>query len=346
MKKILIIGAMIFCAAVIMETFAPSSLSAATPEILKKAKEEGVAVWYTTMPGAARKVLKKEFEKKYPIKLDMFQAGSLDIIGRYQTELSVNKVKVDCIHITDMVFYLDMLEKGNLMKYDSPEYAAYTGLPKGWVYPGSIVPLRVMPIASLVNTKYVDWKKIKSYNDLLIPKFKGRIGAGDVATSTRAYLNFYGLKGKYGLDWYKKLAALDGEYYESSEKAMSNCISGQWPILFEAWLYTGYQYGVLKKAPVHSVITKEGNVVVPAPNTIMKQAPHPNAAKVLQDFLYSKEAQSTLGKTLGVNSGRSDVDPPPGIPKLSELNVININFKEAQEKRKELIEEWRKVSGR
>jgi len=346
MKKILIIGAMIFCAAVIMETFAPLSLSAATAEILRKAKEEGVVVWYTTMPGAARKVLKKEFEKKYPIKLEIFQAGSLDIIGRYQTELSVNKVKVDCIHITDMVFYLDMLEKGNLMKYDSPEHAAYSGLPKGWAYSGYIVPLRVMPIASLVNTKFVDWKSIKSYNDMLLPKFKGRIAAGDVATSTRAYLNFYGLEKEYGMKWYEKLTELDAQYYESSEKAMSSCMSGQWPILFEAWLYTGYQYGVLKKAPVHSLITKEGSVVVPAPNAIMKQAPHPNAARVLQDFLYSKEIQTLLGKTLGVNSGRSDVEPPPGIPKLSQIKVIDVNFKDAQQKRKELIEKWRKVSGR
>jgi iron(III) transport system substrate-binding protein len=346
MKRILLIGVVSFCVIAILGTFTLPPLSAATPEILKKAKQEGVVVWYTTMPGAGRKILKKLFEAKYPIKLEVFQAGSLDIIGRYQTELSVNKVKVDCIHITDMVFYLDMLEKGNLMKYDSPEYAAYTGLTKGWVYPGYIFPLRVMPIASLVNTKFVDWKNIKSYNDMLIPKFKGRIAAGDVATSTRAYLNFYGLEKEYGMSWYKKLTGLDAQYYESSEKAMSSCMAGQWPILFEAWLYTGYQYGVLKKAPVHSVITKEGSVVVPAPNTIMKQAPHPNAAKVLQDFLYSKEAQTNLGKTLGVNSGRSDVDPPPGIPKLSQIKVIGIDFKDAKQKRKALIEEWRKVSGR
>jgi iron(III) transport system substrate-binding protein len=345
MKIGFLAGLAMFIALGIFAISVPSA-SAVTPEVMKKAKEEGVVAWYTTMPGAARKEIKKAFEQKYPLKLEMFQAGSLDIIGRYQTELSAKKVKVDSIHITDMVFYLDMLAKGNLLQYDSPEYSGYSALPKGWVTPGYIVPLRVMPIASLVNSKLVDWKSIKSYSDLLIPKFKGGIGSGDVATSTRAYLNYYGLRNKYGTGWYKKLRELEAQYYESTDQAMSNCMSGQWPILFEAWAYDDYAFRILKKAPVQGIYPKEGCVVVPCPNTIMKQAPHPNAAKVFQDFLYSRETQILLGEIHGFHSGRSDVPAPPGMPKLSEINVINIDFKDAQNKRKELIEEWRKISGR
>lgn len=313
---------------------------------LDLAKKEGKVVWYTTMPGSGRKAVKKLFEKKYPIKLEMFQAGSFDIIGRYQAELSANRVKVDSIHITDMVFFLDMMEKGNLLRYHSPEFAAYKGLPDGWIYPGYIVPLRVMPIGSLVNTKYVDWTTIKSYGDMLLPKFKGMIAAGDVATSTRAYINYYGLRTKYGIGWYKKLVELDAQYYESSEKAMNNCLSGQWPILFEAWIYKDYQFRIKKKAPVHSIFPKEGTVVLVCPNTIMKQAPHPNAAKVFQDFIYSKEGQEAIGKAIGVHSGRSDVAAPEGMPKISEMNVINVDFRDAKAKRKQLVEEWQRITGR
>ena len=82
------------------------------------------------------------------------------------------------------------------------------------------------------------------------------------------------------------------------------------------------------------------------PNTIMKQAPHPNAAKVFQDFLYSKEGQTLIGEAIGVHSGRGDVPAPSGMPKISEMNVIGIDFKDAKAKRKELVEEWRKISGR
>jgi iron(III) transport system substrate-binding protein len=346
MKRIVTVLLIMFFVVAAVEISSTTSASAVTSEIMEKAKKEGKVVWYTTMPGGGRKAVKKAFEKKYPLKLEMFQAGSLDIIGRYQAELSAKRVKVDCIHVADLVVYLDWLEQGNLMKYDSPEFAAYSGLPKGWVYPGYIYPVRVMPIGSVVNTKYVDWKSIKSYNDMLVPKFKGMIGAGDVATSTRAYSNYYGLRNKYGLGWYKKLVELDAQYYESSEKAMNKCLAGEWPILFEAWVYKGYQFRTKKKAPVRSIFPKEGSIVVPCPNAIMKQAPHPNAAKVFDEFLYSKEAQTILVGVLGVHSGRSDVSAPQGLPKVSEINVINIDFKEAKAKRKELVGEWRKISGR
>ena len=346
MKRTLCVSLAVLWCAVALMAMGPDSVLAASKDVLAKAKKEGVVVWYTTMPGKARKEIKKVFEKKYPIKLEVFQAGSHDIAGRYLSELAAKRVKVDCIHITDMVFPLDMMDKGNLLKYQSPEFAAYSGLAKGWVYPGYIYPLRVLPIASLVNTKKVDWKAIKTYNDMLVPKFKGLIAGGDVGTSTRAYLNYYGLRMKYGTGWYKKLAELDSKYYESSEKAMSNCLSGEWPILFEAWLYTDYRTRVQKKAPLHSVITQEGCVVMPPPNIIVKQAPHPNAAKVLQDFLYSKQIQELLGKSIGVHSGRNDVSGPPEMPALKDMKVIDVDFRDAQAKRKELVAEWRKISGR
>jgi iron(III) transport system substrate-binding protein len=330
----------------LLPVLASHTCMAASEAELSMAKQEGVVVWYTTMPKKGRNAIKEAFEKAFPIKLEVFQAGSHDIAGRYQSELAAGRVIVDSIHITDMVFFLDMMDNGNLLEYESPEYAAYSGLPKGWVYPGYIVPLRVLPIGSLVNTKVVDYKTVKSYDDMLKPEFKGKIAGGDVATSTRAYLNYYGIRMKYGTGLYEKLAQLDPQYYESSEKAATNCLSGEWPILFEAWLYLDYNTRVQKKAPMHGIIPKEGLVVVPAPNTIMKQAPHPNAAKVFQDFLYSRQTQIMLGEELGVHSGRDDVPGPPEMPSLKEIPIIEVDFRDAQEKRDELIAEWRKMMNR
>ena len=346
MKRLLCVCLIALFVLSIIEIINAQPASAVSSQIMEEAKKEGKVVWYTTLPGDGTKAINKLFEEKYPLKLELFQAGALDMVGRYQAELSADRVKVDCIHIADLVVYLDWLEQGNLMKFDSPEFAAYSGLPEGWVYPGYIYPLRVLPIASVVNTKFVDWKSIKSRDDLLKAEFKGKIGAGDVATSTRAYSNYYGLRNKFGLDWYKKLTELDAQYYESSSKAMNNCIAGQWPILFEAWSYLGYQFGTKKKAPVRSIFPEEGCIVIPAPNAITKQAPHPNAAKVFHEFLYSKEVQELLIDVLGVHSARNDVPGPEGLPKLSDINVVDIDFKAAQDKRQELIEEWRKISGR
>ncbi len=333
----------------VIETVIVEVEAEAQPEptdTLSLAKKEGEVVWYTTMPSSGREPLAELWAEKYPeIELKMFQAGSLDIVGRYQAEVSAGAVLVDAIHITDMVFFLDQLDAGNLMEYHSPEFEAYEGLPEGWVYPGYIAPLRVMPIGALVNTDAIDWESVQSYEDLLSEEYAGVIAGGDVAGSTRAYLNYYAHQ-PYARDWYEKLNELEPQYYESSEAAMNNLLSGEWLVLFEAWIYKDYEFRVLKGAPVHAVFPEEGIAVVVAPNTIMAQAPHPNAAKVFQDFLYSQEAQALLVQSIGVHSARADVPAPEGLPTIGEMNVVGIDFRDAQAQREALIEDWRELTGR
>ena len=50
---------------------------------------------------------------------------------------------------------------------------------------------------------------------------------------------------------------------------------------------------------------------------ILKEAPHPNAAKLYVTWLLSKEWQSRAG----VYSSRSDVPPPAGLPPLSSYRL-------------------------
>jgi ABC-type Fe3+ transport system substrate-binding protein len=50
---------------------------------------------------------------------------------------------------------------------------------------------------------------------------------------------------------------------------------------------------------------------------ILKEAPHPNAAKLYVTWLLSKEWQSRAG----VYSPRSDVPPPAGLPPLSSYRL-------------------------
>jgi len=319
----------------------------AQDNLLEAARKEGKVVLYTTLPGKACKAVKAAFEEKYPgVKFEYYQAGSLDIIGRYEAERAAGKVKADLFHITDMVWPLRLKEQGNLLKYDCPEYPAYEYLGEPVAMPGYWAPFRILVTAPIVNTNIVGPKTIQSYEDMLKPEYKGMIASGDVSTSTRAYLNYYGLRKYYGTKWFEKLAQLDAEYYESSEKATSYCIAGRWPILWECWAYRYVQYGLKQGAPIMAVFPKEGVVMVPCPLGIFKQALHPNAAKLFLNFAYSKECQELLVDTLGVYSGRKDVASPEGLPKIDEIKILKIDYLKAADEREKLVKEWEKIVGR
>ena len=70
--------------------------------------------------------------------------------------------------------------------------------------------------------------------------------------------------------------------------------------------------------PVGIVFPTEGVPVAIAPVAILQNAPHPNAAALFYQFLASKEVGKLLSNG-GLLSGRSDVEPPRGQPRLEEL---------------------------
>lgn len=316
-------------------------------DLLELARKEGKVVLYTTLPGKACEKVKAAFEEKYPrVKFEFYQAGSLDTIGRYEAELAAGRVKGDVFHITDMVWPLRLKEQGNILRYDSPEYSAYEYLGEPLVMPGYWAPFRILPITSIVNTKYVDPKTIQSYGDMLKEEYRGMIAANDVATTTMGYTTYYTLTKYYGTEWYERLAELDAEYYDSTEKASSYCVAGRWPILWDCWAYRYVQFGIKKGAPIMVIFPKEGVTVLPAPLGIFKQAPHPNAAKLFLNFAYSKECQQLLVDTLGVHSGRKDVVLPEGLPKISEIKILEIDYLKAADEREKLVKEWEEIVGR
>jgi iron(III) transport system substrate-binding protein len=79
---------------------------------------------------------------------------------------------------------------------------------------------------------------------------------------------------------------------------------------------------------------------------VTKDAPHPNAARLFQDFLMSQESQQIQATNFAYHSARTDVELPAGVPKLKDINLIDINWRDAQAKRKEYTEDWKEIMGR
>ena len=79
--------------------------------------------------------------------------------------------------------------------------------------------------------------------------------------------------------------------------------------------YTFYQ---LKKKgnPVEIVFPKEGVPLVVSPSAITSFAPHPNAARLFTDFIFSREIQQVLADTEGLYTGHPEVKYPADRPKL------------------------------
>lgn len=343
-----------FCALILAISFfvgfMPSKvLAQSRQEIIEGAKKEGKLVVYWSFASELATKITDGFEKKYPfIKVTRFQTSVFKMIARYYQEILAKRPTCDMLCSSPLEPYMKMYQEGNLLQYDCPEWDNLAGyLPKEFIQRGYYGPFRVAPLGMMVNTKIVDPNTIKSYDDILQDRFKGQIAAGDVEHSSQAYPFYYALRKATGSTHYwKRLGELNAVVFVSSEKGSEACVAGEWPVIFDMWLYRGYQYGVQKGAPVKTIVPKEGVVVEPSPSGIVKQAMHPNAAKLMQDYMFSKEIQTLAAEMLGAHSARKDVFPPKGMPELKDIKILPIDYDEALRIKEQWTAEWKQLMKR
>lgn len=158
-------------------------------------------------------------------------------------------------------------------------------------------------IAFFVNKKLV--KDVPhSFKELLNPEYKKCISVGDVmkaaesqnAVLAAAYANGGDEKNiQPGIDFFKKLNAM-GNLNNVDEK-VSNFQKGEIPIGI-VWDFNALNYKkqIDQAGDYEVVIPTDATVISAYVSIINKYAPHPNAAKAFQDYLFSDQGQINLAK--------------------------------------------------
>jgi iron(III) transport system substrate-binding protein len=104
---------------------------------------------------------------------------------------------------------------------------------------------------------------------------------------------------------------------------------------------------VMKKDgnPVEPIYPKEGAPLVISPSAIMKNAPHPNAAKLFQNYLYTREGQQALIDLGMMRSFHDQAKEPPGIPTFKDIKVMKEDAAAVVEQVEKIKERYRKAFG-
>jgi iron(III) transport system substrate-binding protein len=93
-------------------------------------------------------------------------------------------------------------------------------------------------------------------------------------------------------------------------------------------------------APIGLIYPSEGTAITLDGSAIIKNAPHPNAAKLFLDWTVSKEMQELMVEKFGRRSVRKDVGSPAGLPVLDQIKAIQYDLDYAANKRTELLKRF------
>ena len=255
------------------------------------AKKEAKVVVYGSVPPQSMEGLHQAFKKKYGIEVEYWRGSSTQVSERALTEWRAGKPAFDIAEGNRGV-QLIMKDEGLFQKFIPP---ASQKFPDRFKEKDSLItPWRVLPISMLYNTELVKSADIpKTFDDLLNPKWMGKISIPDPTrhTTTAQFLwNLRKFRGDKWLDYVKALAKQKPVLVESLAPVTTTIIKGEALVGITYIKYIKQYKGPVDYIPMDQYLTDPNYLSLSA------KASHPNAAKLYIDFACSPEGQKEIAE--------------------------------------------------
>jgi iron(III) transport system substrate-binding protein len=295
---------------------------AVTPQLVDAAKKEGKVVLYSALDLPVGEKLGRAFEAAYPgVQIQIERSGSERLFQRIAQEHDANIHACDVVTSADASHFIPWKRDGRLMPFVSEDIAKYFS--EQYRDPDGLFATSHIWLCSIAyNTGLLKAEDApKSYADLLDPKWAGKMVKGHPAYSGTIMTATFQLARDLGWEYFEKLAKQRVMQVQSSTDPPKKLALGERAVMAD-----GNEYGVLMLKetgqPVEPIYPAEGTPTISGPTGIFADAPHPNAAKLFQAWLHTRETQQFFMDFTAQHSVHPQVTSKPGRRKLSDIKLM------------------------
>jgi iron(III) transport system substrate-binding protein len=318
----------------------------ASADLLSAARDEGKVTVYSAVSEEPEIALLKAFRKATGIDTELVRVPTNEMMERVQTEFGAKKIAADVLRMPDISFIRKLADQGVFQAY---KVAAWDAIDDSYKQPdGRYYSWTLGPTAFAVNTEVVDEKdRPTSYQDLLDPSLKDKIGFAGMDVGTTAWVIGMFERTTYGVDYWKDLAEQDPVLAPGNAQVADQVGRGEIgvgvtrPNVILAQKDQG--------APVEMVWPSDGVPVFPFYLGMVSGAKHTKAAEVFMNWSMSKAGQQAAGDLTGEYPVRDDVTTPKMLgtqfPELAELKPYNADEDLWVDNRESWTAEWNKIFG-
>ena len=293
-----------------------------TPALVEAARKEGKLAFYTAMDLPIAEKFAKTFEAKFPgIAVRVERSGAERVFQRIGQEMESRIYAVDVVNSADGAHFIVWTRNNWLAPYLPEEVARH--YPAQYYDPDGLwVTTRVWLSSLGYNTNLVKPEDApRSFADLLDPRWMGKMVKGHPAYSGTIMTATFQLVREFGWDYYEKLSKQRVMQVQSSTDPPKKLSLGERAVMAD-----GNEYGIvlLKEAgqPVEPVYPTEGTPTISGPTGIFTTAPHPNAARLFQAWLHTRETQQFFIDFTAQYSVHAQVQSKPGRRRISDIKLM------------------------
>ena len=309
------------------------------------AEPSGKVMLYSSMQEAQLQAIEQAFEAKYPtVDMEYYYAGGGKLVTKMTTEAKDGgQIASDVVWLGDPSDYESFKANGWLEPYVSPEtehIAKEYMDPEGYYTAGRLVTMGIAWNVGLVDEADAP----KTWNDLLDPKWFNQIIMTDPsqASTTKYWMAAMMQSEKYGPDYFQKLRD-NGVELESGTTATHNRVAD-----------ASYQVGICldyvsanliaEGSPMAFHYTTEDVITMTSPIAIIKGCANEDNAKLLMDFILSKDGQEVLVAN-NLVSVRDDVEMKVDTSAIAAINMP-VDYNELGQNLQNYLNEFNKIFGK
>ena len=159
----------------------------------------------------------------------------------------------------------------------------------------------------------------KTWDDLLDPKYKGKLVMTDPSFTSLQVSVVGTISKQHGWDYYKKLRANDVMIVQGNQQVSDMLKRGE-RLIASAHSIPTPPISRRKAIRSRRSIPPTASSSSPSPTSVVKGSPHPNAAKLFAEFMIGDDAQKIFPADGGY-SARIDIAAPQGSPDLKTLKI-------------------------
>jgi len=329
--------------AAVAALFAVSMHGAAqSPELIKQAAATngGVIIVRDALFESLHQAMTQGFNAEYKkhglsVRIERVQSGPQ--LNLYEQELRANRVSNDIMALVDPGTFIGLNRQDKFTPHCSPHYKDYPdwAVAKNCGYFYYVAYLQYLTY----NTESVKGNDIpRSWNDLLDPKWKGKVSLPDPRIGGGHYYFVFTMMKLFGKDWFEKMRRNEPLLVSSHGTVNSQMMSGERQV--------GVNISVLsrrdgkfpggKGAPVGESFPQEGVTLLAGGMAVTRNGPNPAGGKVFIEWASSLAGQKAIAR-LGHLSVRKDYTSDAG----DDLSKIKYNWWDPEEMLKQR-DEWTK----
>lgn len=279
----------------------------ADAELWSAAQEEGGFTLYTAQPEATSQAIVEAFMEATGLDVESIRLSGGPLAERVLSEVAGDQLAADVIQASDVQFAEQLKEVDALQPYTVPWI---DDLNPDLIDPDSMyTPWSTAVMALAYNSALVEADEVpQSWDDLLDPRWKDRIGIFDIGTGGSAWVVALFQRQVLGEDYWADLAAQNPAVFSGNAPLAESLTRG------EIEVGTASPGVILRAkregAPVDVVFPSEGFPAFVSFLTIPKSAENVNAAKVYLNWATSECGENEIKSISGDYMSNTKVSAP------------------------------------